>query len=82
MVDWTDGVYHLVASVGVRLIIDDPVGSIERNVYGTKIVLRLVAAKKKRILLASSSEVYGKGTGQVPFQEDQDLVLGATSRSR
>ncbi len=82
LVDWSDAVYHLAAAVGVRLIVEDPVRTIETNVHGTETVLRLAAKKRKRVLLTSTSEVYGKGTGKIPFSEDQDLVFGNTSKSR
>ncbi|MBI3551228.1 MAG: GDP-mannose 4,6-dehydratase [Elusimicrobia bacterium] len=82
LVDWSDAVCHLAAAVGVRLIVEDPVRTIETNVHGTETVLSLAARKKKRVLLTSTSEVYGKGTGRVPFREDDDTVLGATSKSR
>ena len=81
LVDVSDIVYHLAAAVGVRLIVESPVRTIETNIRGTEIVLTLAAKKKKRVLIASTSEVYGK-LDRVPFREDDDLVLGATSRSR
>jgi UDP-glucose 4-epimerase len=76
-----DIVYHLAAAVGVRRIIQAPVETIETNVAGSELVLRLAARHERRIVLASTSEVYGKST-QLPFLEDGDLVLGATSQSR
>ena len=76
-----DIVYHLAAAVGVKRIIQAPVETIETNVAGSELVLRLAARHKRRIVLASTSEVYGKST-QLPFLEDGDLVLGATSQSR
>jgi UDP-glucose 4-epimerase len=82
MVDWSDAVYHLAAAVGVRLIVEDPVRTIETNVHGTEVVLRLASKKKKRTLLTSTSEVYGKGTGRFPFREDDDLVFGGTDKAR
>ena len=81
LVDCADIVFHLAAAVGVRLIVDNPVSTIETNVHGTEIVLRAVAKKQKRIVIASTSEVYGK-SNCVPFREDGDLVMGATSRGR
>jgi len=81
LVDMCDIVYHLAAAVGVRLIVESPVRTIETNIRGTEIVLALAAKKKKRALIASTSEVYGK-LDRVPFREDDDVVLGATSRSR
>jgi UDP-glucose 4-epimerase len=74
-------VYHLAAAVGVKRIIESPVETIETNVGGTELVLRLAAVASRRIVLASTSEVYGKST-QLPFHEDGDLVLGATNHSR
>jgi len=81
LVDSCDIVFHLAAAVGVRLIVDSPVKTIETNVRGTEIVLRAVAKKRKRIVIASTSEVYGK-SNHVPFREDADLVMGATTRGR
>ncbi|MEW6130577.1 MAG: GDP-mannose 4,6-dehydratase [Acidobacteriota bacterium] len=81
LVDLADVVYHLAAAVGVRLIVESPVKTIETNVRGTEIVLGLAAKKRKRILVASTSEVYGKRT-QMPFREDDDLVMGATNKGR
>jgi UDP-glucose 4-epimerase len=71
LVDSCDIVFHLAAAVGVRLIVDSPVKTIETNVRGTEIVLRAVAKKRKRIVIASTSEVYGK-SNHVPFREDAD----------
>ena len=76
-----DRIYHLAAAVGVRLVIDDPVGTIETNVRGTEIVLQAAAAKRVPIFIASSSEVYGKSP-DLPFREDGDLTLGATANMR
>ncbi|MBN1867975.1 GDP-mannose 4,6-dehydratase [Candidatus Sumerlaeota bacterium] len=81
MVDEADCVYHLAAAVGVQRIVDDPVGAITTNIRGTEIVLDLADKKKKKVLITSTSEVYGKST-QIPFREDGDLVLGATVRPR
>ena len=80
-VDQCDTVYHLAAAVGVRLIVEAPVRTIETNVHGTEVVLKQAAKKGKMVLIASTSEVYGKST-DVPFREDGDLALGATSRHR
>jgi UDP-glucose 4-epimerase len=80
-VDRADAVYHLAAAVGVRLIVENPVRTIETNISGTENVLRLVMKKKKPTLVASTSEVYGKRQ-EVPFREDDDLVLGASRRPR
>jgi UDP-glucose 4-epimerase len=81
LVDGADVVYHLAAAVGVKLIVESPVHTIETNIHGTELVLRWANKKKKKVLLASTSEVYGKN-GQVPFDEDADIVLGPTSRRR
>ena len=80
-VDRCDVVFHLAAAVGVRLIIESPVQTIETNVNGTEIVLKHAAKKGKLVLLASTSEVYGKNTA-IPFREDADLVLGSTKQHR
>ena len=69
------------AAVGVRKIVEEPTLTIETNVHGTEVVLRAVARKGKRCLLASTSEVYGKAS-KVPFSEEDDLVLGPTVKSR
>lgn len=81
LVDNAEIVVHLAAAVGVRLIVDDPVRTLETNVGGTELVLEAAARKGKKVLIASSSEVYGKSS-KVPFCEDDDLLLGPTSRSR
>jgi UDP-glucose 4-epimerase len=81
LVDRCDVTVHLAAAVGVRLIVEKPVHTIETNVHGTEVVLRAVARKQKRIVIASTSEVYGKST-KAAFSEDDDLVLGATLHSR
>ena len=81
LVDLCDTIYHLAAAVGVRLIVESPVRTIETNVRGTEVVLHLAAKKQKRVLITSTSEVYGK-RDTVPFREDDDLVLGATSKAR
>ena len=81
LVDDADVVVHLAAAVGVRLIVESPVRTIETNVNGTQLILEAASKKKKLVLLASTSEVYGKNT-QVPFREDADLVLGATTKGR
>jgi len=81
LVDRVDVVFHLAAAVGVRLIVESPVNTIETNVHGTEMLLKLANKKKKKVVVASTSEVYGKGT-QVPFREDADLVLGPTSKGR
>jgi UDP-glucose 4-epimerase len=80
-VDDADIVVHLAAAVGVRNIVESPVRTIETNVGGSELVLEAAAKKGKRLLIASTSEVYGKTT-KVPFNEEDDLVLGPTSRAR
>ena len=81
LIDRVDVVFHLAAAVGVRLIVESPVNTIETNVHGTEIVLKLANKKKKKVLLASTSEVYGK-SNDVPFHEESDLVMGATHKGR
>lgn len=81
LVDRADVTVHLAAAVGVRLIVERPVHTIETNVGATEAVLAAAAKKQKLVVVASTSEVYGKST-QVPFREDHDLQLGPTSHSR
>ena len=81
LVDEADIIYHLAAAVGVRRIIESPVRTIETNVRGTEYVLECAAKKKKPVFVASTSEVYGKN-GHAAFREDDDIVLGSSSRSR
>lgn len=81
LIDDCDAVFHLAAAVGVRLIVESPVRTIETNVSGTESVLALASKKKRPVLVASTSEVYGK-SADVPFHEDGDLVLGPTVRGR
>jgi UDP-glucose 4-epimerase len=81
LVDRADVIFHLAAAVGVKLIVQDPVHTIETNVHGTEVVLKHAAKKQKLVFIASTSEVYGKSAA-VPFREDADLVMGATSRHR
>lgn len=76
-----DVIFHLAAAVGVQLIVDQPVHTIETNIHGTEVVLSAANKYRKKILIASSSEVYGKNE-KVPFQEDDDMVLGSTRFSR
>lgn len=76
-----DVIVHLAAAVGVRLIIDRPVHTIRTNILGTEAVLQAAVRYQAKVLLASTSEVYGKGAG-LPFAEDDDVVLGPSSRSR
>ncbi len=81
LIDRVDVVFHLAAAVGVRLIVESPVNTIETNVYGTEMVLKHANKKKKKVIIASTSEVYGKSEA-VPFREDADLVLGPTTKGR
>lgn len=81
LIDLCDIIYHLAAAVGVRLIVESPVKTIETNIRCTETVLALAAKKRKRVLITSTSEVYGK-RNQVPFREDDDLVMGPTSKGR
>ena len=81
LVDRADVTVHLAAAVGVRLIVEQPVHTIETNVHGTEVVLGAVARKQKLIVIASTSEVYGK-SAKVPYAEEDDLTMGPTSHSR
>ena len=81
LVDQCDVVFHLAAAVGVKLIVESPVRTIETNVRGTEVILGIANKKKKKVLIASTSEVYGLST-QVPFREDGNLVMGATTKGR
>jgi UDP-glucose 4-epimerase len=81
LVDQADCVYHLAAAVGVRLIVESPVRTIETNVHGTEIVLAQASRQNRPVFIASTSEVYGKST-DLPFREDGDIVMGATTRGR
>jgi UDP-glucose 4-epimerase len=81
LVDQCDIIFHLAAAVGVKLIVESPVRTIETNVRGTEVVLGLANKKKKKVLVASTSEVYGLST-DVPFREDGNLVMGATNKGR
>jgi UDP-glucose 4-epimerase len=81
LVDTCDRIYHLAAAVGVKLIVESPVRTIETNVHLTEVMLTLANKKKRPILVASTSEVYGKSM-DFPFKEDGDLVLGATHKGR
>jgi len=81
LVDRCDCTVHLAAAVGVRLIVESPVRTITTNVHGTEVVLDAAARKQKLVVLASTSEVYGKSL-RTPFREDDDLVLGSTTHSR
>ena len=81
MADRTDIIFHLAAAVGVKLIVEDPVGTIETNVHGTEVVLKQARRGGQRVVIFSTSEVYGKSTA-VPFSEDADLVMGPTTKHR
>src|SRR5438046_6738742 len=81
LVDDAEVIVHLAAAVGVKLIVESPVKTIETNVNGTQLILEAACKKKKLVLTASTSEVYGKNT-DVPFHEDADLVLGPTTKGR
>ena len=81
LVDDADVIVHLAAAVGVKLIVESPVRTIETNVNGTQLILEAACKKRKLVLTASTSEVYGKNTN-VPFREDADLVLGPTTKGR
>ena len=81
LVDDADVIVHLAAAVGVKLIVESPVRTIETNVNGTQLILEAACKKRKLVLAASTSEVYGKSTN-IPFREDADLVLGPTTKGR
>jgi UDP-glucose 4-epimerase len=81
LIEEADTEYHLAAAVGVRLINESPVRTIETNIKGTELVLELAAKKGKKVLITSTSEVYGKATS-LPFSEDGDIIFGPTSKSR
>ena len=81
LIDRCDIVFHLAAAVGVRLVVSRPLHTIETNVHGTETVLRQAARDKKLVVVASTSEVYGK-SAVFPFREDADLVLGAPTKTR
>jgi UDP-glucose 4-epimerase len=81
LVDQCDVIFHLAAAVGVKLIVESPVRTIETNVHCTEVVLAQANKKKKKVLVASTSEVYGLSS-EVPFREDGNLVMGATTKGR
>ena len=81
LIDKCDVIVHLAAAVGVQLIVESPVNTIETNIYGTELVLKYASLKKKKVLIASSSEVYGKSPAE-RFSEEDDLVLGTTTKGR
>jgi UDP-glucose 4-epimerase len=81
LIDQSDVVFHLAAAVGVKLIVEQPVHTIETNVHGTEVVLKHANKKKKLVFIASTSEVYGK-SADIPFRESADLVLGPSAKHR
>jgi UDP-glucose 4-epimerase len=81
LIDRNDVIFHFAAAVGVKLIVEEPVHTIETNVHGTEVVLKHANKKRRKVVIASTSEVYGKST-DVPFREDADLVMGATVKHR
>ena len=81
LIDRNDVIFHFAAAVGVKLIVEEPVHTIETNVHGTEVVLKHANKKRKKVVVASTSEVYGK-SADVPFREDADLVMGATVKHR
>ena len=81
LIDRSEVVFHFAAAVGVKLIVEQPVYTIETNVHGTEVVLKHANKKKKLVVIASTSEVYGKSEA-VPFREDSDLVMGPTTKHR
>jgi nucleoside-diphosphate-sugar epimerase len=81
LVDHCDAVFHLAAAVGVQLIVQDPVRTITTNIAGTEVVLQMAAKKHRKVLITSTSEVYGKRT-DVPFGEDDDLLMGPPNKRR
>ena len=81
LIDRSDVIFHFAAAVGVKLIVEEPVHTIETNVHGTEVVLKHANKKRKKVVIASTSEVYGK-SADVPFREDADLVMGATVKHR
>lgn len=81
LIDKCHVIVHLAAAVGVQLIVESPVNTIETNIYGTELVLKYASLKKKKVLIASTSEVYGKSSNE-HFSETDDLILGATTKGR
>ncbi|MBQ43210.1 MAG: nucleoside-diphosphate sugar epimerase [Gemmatimonadetes bacterium] len=79
LVEECDLIYHLAAAVGVEYILQNPLQTLMTNIRGTEIVLELANEKKKKVVLASTSEIYGKKNGHVPFREDSDRILGPTT---
>lgn len=81
LIDKCDLIVHLAAAVGVQLIVESPVNTIETNIYGTELVLQYASLKRKKVMIASTSEVYGKSSEE-QFSEEDDLVMGATTKGR
>jgi UDP-glucose 4-epimerase len=81
LIDRVDTVFHLAAAVGVKLVVDAPIHTIRTNVHGTETVLRHAARRSKRVIVVSTSEVYGKSAA-LPFREDADLVVGPPTKTR
>jgi UDP-glucose 4-epimerase len=81
LVDSADAVFHLAAVVGVRLVVDEPVRTIQTNIHSTELVLKHASKKNKKVILTSTSEIYGKSS-QLPYREESDLVYGPTTKSR
>ena len=81
LIDAADVIFHMAAAVGVKLIVEQPVRTIETNIHGTEVVLKHAAKKGKLVMVFSTSEVYGKST-DLPFSEDSDLVMGSTVKHR
>jgi UDP-glucose 4-epimerase len=81
LIDDCDIIFHLAAAVGVKLIVEHPVETIETNIYGTQLVFKHATKKKRKVVLASTSEVYGK-SDNIPFSESDNMVLGSTEKSR
>jgi UDP-glucose 4-epimerase len=81
LVSESDTIFHLAAAVGVKLIIENPVRTIETNIIGTEAVLKAAVRYRAKVIIASTSEVYGKGN-RIPFREEDDVLLGPTCRSR
>ncbi|MEE2657801.1 MAG: GDP-mannose 4,6-dehydratase [Candidatus Latescibacterota bacterium] len=79
LIEDCDLIYHLAAAVGVEYVLENPLQTLTTNIRGTEIVLELANQKKKRVVLASTSEIYGKKNGHVPFREDSDRILGPTT---
>lgn len=79
LIDQCDLIYHLAAAVGVDLIIDNPLQSLITNIRGTEMVLELANERKRKVIIASTSEIYGKKNGHIPFSEDSDRILGPTT---